>query len=245
MLSILHALLHVKQFEHGFLCCVDSGADATSGQVPGCVQSGVWAGPQDWPGPVTVPGGGQGNPRGRGLVQTNPTYYWDWYIYFNLSYRTCISFTMNTELIYKYSVKQTSQKFAICHESVHFWVMRNWMFDRHSVQMKFYMHISIFYIYMITFLNCRARTPVSCPCEEMFKLWTRDDLEDQKIRRVRTNWTRCWGSGQTLGLKTACSSLLRFYIGCQGYPSCRSAIWFPDFVLDASVSDVKCETVSW
>lgn len=157
---------------------------------------------------------------------------------------TCISFTMNTELIYKYSVKQTSQKFAICHESVHFWVKRNWMFDRHSVQMTFYMHISIFYIYMITFLNCRARTPVSCPCEEMFKLWTRDDLEDQKIRRVRTNWTRCWASGQTLGLKTACSSLLRFYIGCQGYPSCRSAIWFPDFVLDASVSDVKCETVS-
>lgn len=139
----------------------------------------------------------------------------------------------------------TVWNFAICHESVHFWVMRNWMFDRLSVQMKLYMHISIFYIYMIKFLNCRARTPVSCPCEEMFKLWTRDDLEDQKIRRVRTNWTRCWASGQTLDLKTACSSLLRFYIGCQGYPSCRSAIWFPDFVLDASVSDVKCETVSW
>lgn len=27
-------------------------------------------------------------------------------------------------------------------------------------------------------LDCRARAPISCPCEEMFKLWTRDDLED-------------------------------------------------------------------
>ncbi|XP_062607419.1 DNA topoisomerase 3-alpha-like, partial [Saccostrea cucullata] len=32
-----------------------------------------------------------------------------------------------------------------------------------------------------------------------------------------------------------------FYIGCMGFPSCRSAIWLPNFVLDASVSDVKCE----
>lgn len=51
-------------------CCVDSGADTTGGQVPGGVQGGVWAGPQDWPGPVTVPWGGQGNPHGKGSVQT-------------------------------------------------------------------------------------------------------------------------------------------------------------------------------
>ncbi|XP_053391111.1 DNA topoisomerase 3-alpha-like [Mercenaria mercenaria] len=31
-----------------------------------------------------------------------------------------------------------------------------------------------------------------------------------------------------------------FYIGCMGYPNCRSAIWLPDGVLEASVSDSIC-----
>lgn len=60
---------------------------------------------------------------------------------------TCISFTMNTELIYKYSVKQTSQKFAICHESVHFGVMRNWMFYRQCTNEILLAHIYILYLY--------------------------------------------------------------------------------------------------
>lgn len=31
MLFILYVLLYVKQFEYGFLCCVDSGVDVISG----------------------------------------------------------------------------------------------------------------------------------------------------------------------------------------------------------------------
>jgi hypothetical protein len=35
----------------------------------------------------------------------------------------------------------------------------------------------------------------------------------------------------------------RYYIGCMGYPSCKNAIWLPDYVLEASVEDSICQTV--
>ncbi|XP_064601607.1 DNA topoisomerase 3-alpha-like [Liolophura sinensis] len=31
-----------------------------------------------------------------------------------------------------------------------------------------------------------------------------------------------------------------YYIGCMGYPDCRQAVWFPDFVLEASVENQTC-----
>lgn len=85
----------MKQSERGFLCCVDSGADTTSGQIPGCVQGGMWAGPQDWPGPFTVPGGGQGNTCGRGSVQTYTVNGTDTFIFISPTC-TCKSYTLNT-----------------------------------------------------------------------------------------------------------------------------------------------------
>ncbi|XP_034311164.2 DNA topoisomerase 3-alpha isoform X1 [Magallana gigas] len=63
-----------------------------------------------------------------------------------------------------------------------------------------------------------------------------EELERLSVVPVK----KCSNCGLEMTLKTKKSG--GFYIGCQGYPSCRSAIWFPDFVLDASVSDVKCET---
>ncbi|XP_061196153.1 DNA topoisomerase 3-alpha-like [Saccostrea echinata] len=50
---------------------------------------------------------------------------------------------------------------------------------------------------------------------------------------------KCPSCGMDMTLKTRKTG--GFYIGCMGFPSCRSAIWLPNFVLDASVSDVKCE----
>ena len=41
-----------------------------------------------------------------------------------------------------------------------------------------------------------------------------------------------------------CPTLLpvlpRFYLSCTGFPECRSAVWFPDSVLEASRDDSVC-----
>ena len=36
----------------------------------------------------------------------------------------------------------------------------------------------------------------------------------------------------------------RFYIGCMGFPDCRGAVWLPESVIEASVSDQTCQRVS-
>lgn len=35
-------------------------------------------------------------------------------------------------------------------------------------------------------------------------------------------------------------SLSRFYLSCTGFPECRSAVWFPDSVLEASRDASVC-----
>ncbi|KAK2150363.1 hypothetical protein NP493_2796g00000 [Ridgeia piscesae] len=35
-----------------------------------------------------------------------------------------------------------------------------------------------------------------------------------------------------------------WFLSCMGYPECRAAIWFPDFVLHVSVDDAVCDIVS-
>lgn len=36
------------------------------------------------------------------------------------------------------------------------------------------------------------------------------------------------------------SSAPRFYLSCTGFPECRSAMWFPDSVLEASRDGTVC-----
>ncbi|KAL5017788.1 hypothetical protein ScPMuIL_003510 [Solemya velum] len=50
---------------------------------------------------------------------------------------------------------------------------------------------------------------------------------------------KCPVCGQDMTLRTKKDGK-GFYIGCMGYPSCRNAIWLPDFVLEASVGDQTC-----
>lgn len=35
-----------------------------------------------------------------------------------------------------------------------------------------------------------------------------------------------------------------YYIGCSGYPDCKSCIWLPNFVLHAATTDKICQLVS-
>ena len=35
-----------------------------------------------------------------------------------------------------------------------------------------------------------------------------------------------------------------FYMSCRGYPNCKVSIWFPDAVINATVSEQNCEKVS-
>lgn len=32
----------------------------------------------------------------------------------------------------------------------------------------------------------------------------------------------------------------RFYLSCMGYPACKTAVWFPDFVLDVAKDESIC-----
>lgn len=32
----------------------------------------------------------------------------------------------------------------------------------------------------------------------------------------------------------------RFYLSCMGYPACKTAVWFPDFVLDVARDESIC-----
>ena len=34
-----------------------------------------------------------------------------------------------------------------------------------------------------------------------------------------------------------------YFIGCRSYPDCKKVVWFPNGVIDASVSDEMCEKV--
>ena len=40
------------------------------------------------------------------------------------------------------------------------------------------------------------------------------------------------------------NTICRWFLSCMGYPDCRAAIWFPDFVLNVSVDDAVCDVVS-
>ena len=48
----------------------------------------------------------------------------------------------------------------------------------------------------------------------------------------------------TVRYHAAGESVHRWFLSCMGYPECRAAIWFPDFVLHASVDDAICDIVS-
>ncbi|KAK3091602.1 hypothetical protein FSP39_021083 [Pinctada imbricata] len=50
---------------------------------------------------------------------------------------------------------------------------------------------------------------------------------------------KCPNCGQDMLLKTKKDGK-GYYIGCMGYPDCRNAIWMPDFVLEAEVTDQHC-----
>ncbi|VDI07427.1 DNA topoisomerase III [Mytilus galloprovincialis] len=51
---------------------------------------------------------------------------------------------------------------------------------------------------------------------------------------------KCPNCGQDMTLKTKKDGK-GHYIGCMGYPGCKSAIWLPDFVLEATVEDTVCQ----